>query len=529
MKRLSMCALAALSGLPLACSDRTASLPALPVPAAGPATTLAEPTPTEADASAIVIDIDTTSPGDEISPYILGLSGDLPPDDLDRAGITLGSWGGNPATRFNYEVGNAWNHGSDYEFRNTDYDQDGDVARRALTDNAAAGLVTRFAIPTLGWVAADSDPERCSFPDDQGGCTGGAGFDCANPGPIADPERANVPSTSAMVASWLSELVAEGLAPEYIAMDNEPDLWGYTHYDVHPSCTTYEEIRDRYVEYADAVAAVAPDAQLMGPAVCCWFEYWGNAPGPADGSGQEFVSWFLDQVAAHDAETGERSLDALDVHYYPQSDVYNDDVDPETNARRLRSTRALWDTGYVDESWIDRPVYFIPRLQTIIEEHYPDTPLFISEWNFGGDADINGALVIADVLGIYGREGVDGAAYWRNPPAGSPGVFGFAMHGNYDGQGTRFGGRVLPVTSSSTAKIAAFAALDEEAGVVRLMLINKDPDEDHDVTIDGVPAGTADRFTYGPADLGSIVADRVDTGATLTLGASTITVLELAP
>ena len=48
---------------------------------------------------------------------------------------------------------------------------------------------------------------------------------------------------------------------------------------------------------------------------------------------------------------------------------------------------------------------------------------------------MNGALAIADVLGIYGREGVDAAAYWRNPPVGSPGCFAFKMHGNYDGAG----------------------------------------------------------------------------------------------
>ena len=38
-------------------------------------------------------------------------------------------------------------------------------------------------------------------------------------------------------------------------MDNEPDLWGYTHYDVHPECPTYEEILDKYLAYADARSA----------------------------------------------------------------------------------------------------------------------------------------------------------------------------------------------------------------------------------------------------------------------------------
>lgn len=46
-------------------------------------------------------------------------------------------------------------------------------------------------------------------------------------------------------------------------------------------------------------------------------------------------------------------LDQLDVHYYP-NDVFNDAVDAATRAKRLRSTRSLWDVSYKDEGWIGR-------------------------------------------------------------------------------------------------------------------------------------------------------------------------------
>ena len=39
-----------------------------------------------------------------------------------------------------------------------------------------------------------------------------------------------------------------GSTSEFIAMDNEPELWGDTHYDVHPECPTYEEILDKYLD-----------------------------------------------------------------------------------------------------------------------------------------------------------------------------------------------------------------------------------------------------------------------------------------
>ena len=79
-------------------------------------------------------------------------------------------------------------------------------------------------------------------------------------------------------------------------MDNEPELWGYTHYDVHPTCTTYEEILEKYLTYAAVVRQVAPDAELAGPVTCCWFSYWYTAPGPISGDYQEFLPWFLDRV-----------------------------------------------------------------------------------------------------------------------------------------------------------------------------------------------------------------------------------------
>ena len=50
---------------------------------------------------------------------ILGLSSTLTVEQFADLGTTLNSWGGNPATRYNYTIGHAWNHGADYEFRNT--------------------------------------------------------------------------------------------------------------------------------------------------------------------------------------------------------------------------------------------------------------------------------------------------------------------------------------------------------------------------------------------------------------------------
>jgi hypothetical protein len=499
-------------------------------PTAAPPTASSAPTttPTTAPQPAdIEVRIDAAAPGPEISPLIRGVSGDLNEGEMREAGIALNSWGGNPATRYNYEVGHLWNAASDWEFRNTDYGQDGDSFERFATMTDAAGAELRLAVPTLGWIAKDST--SCSFPEGDG-CAADSDWNCEDPGPLADPETTSVRSTPEMVAAWMTELDAAGLAPRFVALDNEPELWGHTHYDVHPECPTYEEILERYLEHATAIRAVAPDAELTGPVMCCWYDYWDIAPGPADGSGTDFLTWFLTQVHDHDVAAGVRTLDVVDVHFYPQTEVFNDDTDPETAARRLRSARALWDPGYDDESWIGEPIEFIPRMRRTIEASYPGLPLMISEWNFGADASMNGALTIADVLGVYGREDVYAAAYWRSPEPDSPGYFAFKMHGNYDDAGSAFEGATLEATSSEEVRVGAYAALGPD-GVLRVMLLNKDPRGEHrvDLQVAGFAAATeAERWTYGAEDPSSIETTVQDVTGPIRLPAESITVLELA-
>jgi hypothetical protein len=496
----------------------------VPSGSGGPgAATTAEPV-----SANVTVAIDASTPGVPISPAILGISSSLGGDQLAASGIMLESWGGNPSTRYNYDIGHAWNGAADSEFRNTNYgstspDAAGDFVREAK----AAGVQTRLAIPTLGWVAKDDDSNHCSFPSNGGCLPASEAGRCKDPRHQADPNTANVQSTPQKVAAWLQRMAASGATPDFVAMDNEPDLWGDTHYDVHPQCPTYDEILDKYLTYAPLVRAAFPSAALTGPVLCCWYDYWHIAPGPGD-----FLSWFLDSVKRQDDQSGQRSIDYLDVHFYPQTGVFNDDDDPDTNAKRLRSTRALWDPGYQDESWIDQRIQFIPRMRSTIAEHYPGTKLFISEWNFGNDSRINGALAIADVLGIFGRDGVDAAAYWRNPEVGSPGWYAFTMHGNYDGKGSRFGGAAVPAVASDVNRMGSYAALDPDSGVLRVMLVNRDPDRATTVALDikGFSvAGPVKRYTYSPEDLSRIVADAVPAGGAIALAASSITVLELRP
>lgn len=475
--------------------------------------------------------VDVTQNVRPISPLIYGLSyatrealADLRP--------TSNSWGGNTSTRYNWEHGTAWNAARDWYYTNVDYTKgmDGSESDRFIEESLAYGAELRVAIPTLGWVARDNSG-ACSFPNADGSCGDAGMANCREPGPIADPNTTSIRSDVEWVRGWVEHMVdVQGYDVRFFAMDNEPELWGETHYDVHPTCTTYQEILDQYLAYATMVREVAPEAELLGPVTCCWYYYWNSAAGTADkllNGNQEFLPWFLDQVRAHDEANGTRTIDVLDIHYYPEN-VFRAGTDDETAARRLRSTRSLWDPSYKDESWIDAPLTLIPRMQQVIAEHYPGLKLGITEWNWGGEDHISGGLAVADVLGIFGREGVYLANYWTYPPAGSPAYQAFKLYTNYDGTGGRFGDTSVAATSDAE-QLAAYAALNSADGSLTLMLVNKDLRRELPVSLDLrnlATNGAAMRYSFSQSAPDAIASEPFDLSAgALTLPAGSATLL----
>ena len=119
------------------------------------------------------------------------------------------------------------------------------------------------------------------------------------------------------------------------------------------------------------------------------------------------------------------------MHYYPQGGEFSDDVSSSMQLRRNRSTRSLWDPSYVDESWINDRVQLIPRLKNWVKMYYPGTLIGITEYNWGAENHINGATTQADILGIFGRDGLDIAARWTTPASSTPTYKAMKMYRNY--------------------------------------------------------------------------------------------------
>jgi hypothetical protein len=320
-------------------------------------------------------------------------------------------------------------------------------------------------------------------------------------------------------------------------MDNEPALWNSTHRDVHPQPLSYDELWTRTLDYASVAKARDPAAQVLGPESWGWCEYfWSAVDGCSNGSdraahgGLGLLEWYLAQVRANELATGVRKVDVLDVHYYPQAGTALND-DEGLAARRLRTVKSLYDSTYVDESWIGQPVRLIPRLRQMIAARCPGLGIGISEYNFGGDDGISSALAQGEALAVFGREGVTLATRWVAPANGSRVQDAFRMYLDYDGAGSRVLGTSVRAVSSKVDSVGAYA-IDGSDGRLFVLLFNKHTaGETAQLALagGGDRAGSLYRMTNATA-WGAAGAANLSSGAlALALPARSATLLVLAP
>jgi hypothetical protein len=410
--------------------------------------------------------------------------------------VPLNRWGGNTASRYNWKLGNAWNTGRDWFFLNV-----------AIEDQAWEGFLRRsvntegrviVSVPLVGWVAKDTQSHSFSVSKYGPQLKTAPGHADAGNGLHPDgrmlrgndPADASMPADPQFVAEWVREMrrrFPDLFAQQRIvlALGNEPMLWDKTQRDVHPLPVNYDEYLERFIRMAQAIRSVAPLVPIAGPELWGWPAYFQSAQDREGRTSRDrqkhgnmpFLKWFLTQMHRHEQRTGERLLNYLTLHFYPQAPgVYSNAADEKTRVLRLQSTRSLYDSSYRDPSWIKARIELIPRLKRLVESCYPGLKIGLTEYNWGGSKDQSGALALAELLGIFGREGLDLACLWTWPREDTPAAQAYAMYRNVDGAGKKFGGSLLAVTwekDSPQRPLSCFAAYDEASAVVTVVVINK--------------------------------------------------------
>jgi len=463
--------------------------------------------------------VNATAARQVISPLIYGInnystgSNSVDISLMEELGVTVQRWGGNSTTRYNWQL-DASNLASDWYFENSRIGTaaasalpTGSAVNSFISNNIKAGASSLVTIPMIGYVAKDGNLSTCGFsvakyraqsgsdpyrPNCGNGIKPNGSFITGN-----SPSDTSIAINTTFVTNWVDYLVktygtASNGGVAYYNLDNEPDIWFSTHRDVAPVGLTYDQLSSISIEYAAAIKAADPTAETLGPVVDGWTYYWNS---PHDGQlqlwsttpdrnahgGTPLIPWYLQQMQAYQKSHGVRLLDFLDVHYYPAAAGVSLQPagDAATQALRLESTRSLWDPTYVDQSWIGTAgpnngiVELIPLLRGWVSANYPGTKLAISEYNWGAPESINGALAQADVLGIFGREGLGLATLWSPPTATQPVAYAFRMYRNYDGVGGKFGDTSVSAASSAQDQLAVYAAENSSTGALTIMVINK--------------------------------------------------------
>ena len=479
--------------------------------------------------TSVTITIDAAANRHAISPLIYGVA-NASSTQLAELNAPLHRLGGNHTSRYNWQA-NAYNRANDWYFESVGEPTAvaGESGDTFVANANAAGAQPMLTIPMQSWVArlgsnrgnlssfsiakygAQTGRDTQFMPDAGNGVRSGGAF------VTNDPSDANVAVNSAFQQAWVRHLVdrwggaAHG-GPRYYILDNEPGLWHSTHRDVHPDGATMEEVRSKMIEYGTAVKAADPDALIVGPEEWGWLGYiysghdeqwadkfgWGSAlPDRSGHGGSDYLPWLLDQLRQYNADTGRHVLDVFSVHYYPEGGVAGSDVSSTTQLLRNRSTRSLWDPNYRDESWIAAKISLIPRLREWADGHYaPGTPIAITEYNWGAETHISGAIAQADVLGIFGREGLDMATRWGTPNSSTPTFKAIKLYRNYDGHNSAFGDISVGTVSPNPDEVAAFAALRSSDGALTVMVLNKSLSVSRQVTLNmaGISSSVAHRW-----------------------------------
>jgi hypothetical protein len=198
-------------------------------------------------------------------------------------------------------------------------------------------------------------------------------------------------------------------------------------------------------------------------------------PDRTTNGGWDYMPWLLNQLYQYNVTNGQRLLDYFTLHCYPQEgDVSSQtDVSTTTSLLRNQSTRQFWDTNYVDPSWINSVIMLIPRMQSWVATYYPGTKIGITEYNWGAEAYINGATAQADILGIFGRQGLNLATRWTIPATGTPTYLAMKMYRNYDSQGHTFGDTSVLAGGPDPDNVAVFAAQRSADEALTVMVVSK--------------------------------------------------------
>jgi fibronectin type 3 domain-containing protein len=507
--------------------------------------------------------IDVLSNRHAISPYIYGGSYPQDPTHVTDSGLSVVRWGGNGTSTYNWKL---FTNNADNDYYFEDFNANGfgnntgGDSIQFINDVKAAGSNPLMTMVMLPWVAQSAETSvqqggssnnnhwsysvakygaQCSTDQYNSDAGNGLKPDCvtqlaADPNdayvPLFDDTSSSCPTGVACVYrnQWAAAMAsAFGSAPHFYDMDNEIDIWGGTHFDIHPQQSGYGELRDTYLSEANALKTWDPLAIRFGPVSCCWYFYWdlnSTTDNKSTRAGIDFLPWWLNEIAWADATAGSgaRSLDVFDIHAYPDGPDTTNSTQAQKQALAARIYRDWWDPTYTSEASyianggfsiepVDSKPFRIPRMRALVNQIYPRTKFSITEWSaaYAGESDFSTALGDADAYGLLGRERAYLASRWTAAATTNPNYQALKLYTNYDGGHHGFGTTSVSATHNADPNLfSTYAALNSSGTTLTIMVLNKDPGNSAQVqfTTTGFTPTSVTTYTLSQSSPTQIVA-----------------------
>jgi len=436
-----------------------------------------------------------------ISPYIYGSNGQSNDWDLN---ITARRLGGNRLTGYNWE-NNYSNAGVDYLNESDDYMPFimnlpnnqylvPNACLKAFHDTSLSmNCYSLITLPMAGYVARD-----------------GAG-------PVVQTDSAPSPSWRKVidqkgsafllipdtadgfvyVDECMNNLITQfgtastGNGIKGYEMDNEWAIWNGTHPYLHPDQPMIGEVIGKSTLLSATIKGMDANAEVYGPVDYGYTSYL-SFQFATDLSNYSvygnFAYAYMNAMKHASDSVGHRLLDVYDVHWYSeasgpdssnnQQNVYSGPNDRGVAIARMQAPRTLWDSSYVENSWIGQyysPCVYIRALQYGIDTYNPGTKLAFTEFGYGGENHISSAIALTDVLGIFGRFGVYMSSVW----GGINNYFtpAYQIYRNYDGSNSAFGDWHVDASTNDYTNSSVYSALQSsDTTHLHIIALNKNYD-----------------------------------------------------
>ena len=467
----------------------------------------ATPTAVTADIT-ITVNPSQTKP---ISPWIYGINSYSASLNIHA---TMDRAGGNRWTAYNWE-NNFSNAGSDFFYENDNFlcngacnaSIPGESVRRFIDADHTAGIASLMTVQLQGYVSADGNSQ---IDVNQPLATNLAAHfklvvDKKGSAFTLTPSTAdaNVYMDEFLWAldqkfSGQQIFAASPTLPTFVSLDNEPELWNSTHLEVQGSTrVTSDDYITKTINLAKALKDQFPDVVIFGPVHYGFagLYNWQSEPGlNATPNGNNwFPDKYLQAISSASSSYSQPLVDVYDFHWYPE--VYNAGGTRVVNMSSttlsdsdvqqiVQAPRDLWDPAWHDPNnsnpWVyqtlgSTPVRILPRLQAKIDAEFPQMKgIAITEYEGGGWNHIAGTIAQADMLGVFGTQGLFAASMW--PPNGTYdyALAGFRAFRGFDGANANFGDTSVQATSSDVSKVAVYASTDSTiAGRIVFVAINR--------------------------------------------------------